>query len=35
MSSNIVVLIVSLVVWIGIFLYLLRLDRKVKDLKRR
>jgi len=35
MSSNLVVLIVSLVVWIGIFLYVLRLDRKIRDLERR
>jgi CcmD family protein len=35
MGSNFVVMIVSLIVWIGIFFYLLRLDRKIKDLKRR
>jgi CcmD family protein len=35
MCSNLVVMIVSLIVWIGIFFYVLRLDRKVKDLKSR
>jgi CcmD family protein len=35
MSSNFVVMIVSLFIWIGIFFYLLRLDKKIKDLKRR
>lgn len=35
MASNFVVMIVSLIVWIGIFFYLLRLDKKVKDLERR
>jgi CcmD family protein len=35
MSSNIVAMIVSMIIWIGIFFYLLRLDRKIKDLKRR
>lgn len=35
MASNFVVMIVSLIVWIGIFFYLLRLDKKIKDLKRR
>ncbi|MGB2697559.1 MAG: CcmD family protein [Candidatus Zixiibacteriota bacterium] len=28
-------MIVSVIVWVGIFFYVLRLDRKVKDLKRR
>ncbi len=35
MCSNFVVMIVSLIVWIGIFFYLLRLDRKIKELRRR
>lgn len=35
MCSNFVVMIVSVIVWVGIFFYVLRLDRKVKDLKRR
>ena len=35
MCSNIVVLIVSLIVWFGIFFYLLRLDKRIEDLKRR
>lgn len=32
MTSNYVVMIVNLVIWVGLFLYLLRLDRKVKRL---
>jgi CcmD family protein len=35
MCSNLVVMIVSLIVWTGIFFYLLRLNKKVDDLKRR
>jgi len=35
MASNFVVMIVSLIVWIGIFFYLLRLDKRIKDLERR
>jgi CcmD family protein len=34
MSSNLVTLIVTLVIWIGVFLFLLRLDRKVEKLKK-
>ena len=33
MSSNYVAMIVVVVVWLGVFLYLLRLDRKIKNLK--
>ncbi len=32
MDANYVVMIVTLIIWIGIFLYLLSLDRKVKKL---
>ena len=35
MSSNYVAMMVTLVIWIGVFFYLLRLDRKVKDLRRK
>ena len=35
MSSNYVAMAVTLVIWIGVFFYLLRLDRKVKDLRRK
>jgi CcmD family protein len=35
LSSNVVTMIVTLVIWIGVFLYLLRLDRKVADLERK
>lgn len=35
MCSNLMVMIVSLIVWVGIFFYVLRLDRKVKHLKSR
>jgi CcmD family protein len=38
LSSNMITMIVTLITWIGVFLYLLRLDRKVsrieKNLKR-
>jgi CcmD family protein len=35
MSSNPITLMVTLVIWIGVFLYLLRLDRKVAKLKKK
>jgi len=35
MDGNYVALAVTLVVWIGIFFYLMRLDRRVKDLEKR
>jgi len=35
MDGNCVALAVTLVVWIGIFFFLLRLDRRVKDLEKR
>jgi CcmD family protein len=35
MSSNLITLIVTLVIWMGVFLYLLRLDRKVEELKKK
>lgn len=35
MSSNYVTLIVTLASWIGIFFYLLRLDKRIKELKRK
>jgi len=35
MDGNYVALAVTLVVWIGIFFFLLRLDRRVKDLEKR
>ncbi len=34
MSSNFVAMIVTLIIWIGVFIYLLRLDRKVSKLER-
>ena len=34
MSSNLVAMIVTLIIWIGVFLYLFRLDRKVSKLER-
>ena len=33
MDANYVVMAVTLIVWVGIFLYLLSLDRKVKKLE--
>jgi len=35
MSTNLVAVIAVLVIWLGIFLYLVRLDRKVKKLNRK
>ncbi len=35
MSANFGVTLVVLVIWIGIFVYLLRLDKKVKELERK
>lgn len=35
MSSNLITLIVTLVIWIGVFLFLLRLDRKVEKLRKK
>lgn len=35
MSTNHIVMVVVLVVWIGIFLYLLRLDKKIKELEKK
>ena len=35
MSSLYYVLAVSLVIWVGVFGYLWRIDRKVRDLEKR
>lgn len=35
MDSNYVVMIVTLIIWVGLFLYLFSLDRKVKKLEKR
>jgi CcmD family protein len=35
MSSNYLAMIVTLLVWVGVFLYLLRLDRKVRRLYKK
>ena len=35
MSSNYVPMIVTLVIWVGIFLYLFRLDSKIKKLTKK
>jgi len=35
MSTNLVAVIAVLVIWLGIFLYLVRLDRKVRKLDRK
>ena len=34
MDGNYVALAVTLIVWIGLFVYLIRLDKKVKNLER-
>ena len=35
MDANIVVMIVTLIIWVGLFLYLFSLDKKVKRLEKR
>jgi CcmD family protein len=35
MSSNYVPMIVTLVIWVGIFLYLFQLDRKIKRMTKK
>lgn len=35
MDGNYVAMIVALIVWLGLFLYLLRLDGRIKKLERR
>lgn len=35
MSSNYVTMIVTLIIWVGVFFYLVRLDRKVKKLENK
>ena len=34
MNANIIVMIVVLVIWIGIFLYLMGIDRKLKKIEK-
>jgi len=35
MEGNYITLIVTLVIWVGLFIYLMRLDKKVKKLEKR
>lgn len=35
MDGNYVVLAVTLLIWFGIFFFLMRLDRRVKELEKR
>ena len=35
MDHNYIAMIVTLVVWLGLFFYLMKLDKRVKDLERR
>lgn len=35
MSANIGTMIVVLIIWFGVFVYLLRLDKKVKELEKK
>ena len=35
MSANFGVMAVVLIIWLGLFVYLLRLDKKVKELERK
>jgi CcmD family protein len=34
MDGNYVAMSVTLIIWVGLFVYLMRLDRRVKDLER-
>jgi CcmD family protein len=35
MSANFGVMVVVLIIWLGLFVYLLRLDKKVKELEKK
>ncbi|MDH4156280.1 MAG: CcmD family protein [candidate division Zixibacteria bacterium] len=35
MDGNYVALAVTLIVWIGLFFYIMRLDKRVKELEKR
>ena len=35
MDGNYVTLAVTLLIWVGIFFFLMRLDRRVKDLEKK
>jgi len=35
MLANYGVMVVILIIWLGVFIYLLRLDKKVKELERK
>ncbi|MCJ7459865.1 MAG: CcmD family protein [candidate division Zixibacteria bacterium] len=35
MSANLGVMVVVLIIWLGVFIYLLRLDKKVKELEKK
>jgi len=35
MDGNYIAMIVTLVIWVGLFWYLMRLDRRVKELEKR
>jgi len=35
MSANVGVMVVVLIIWLGVFIYLLRLDKKVKELEKK
>ncbi|MCH9030901.1 MAG: CcmD family protein [candidate division Zixibacteria bacterium] len=35
MDANYLVLLVNLIIWIGLFIYLFRLDHKVSELKTK
>jgi CcmD family protein len=35
MDHNYIAMIVTLIVWLGLFLYLTRLDRRIRDLEKR
>ena len=35
MSANVGVMVVVLIIWLGVFIYLLRLDKKVRELEKK
>ena len=35
MSANLGVMVVVLIIWLGVFIYLLRLDKMVKELEKK
>jgi CcmD family protein len=34
-NSSIIVVVISMLIWIGLFLYLIKLDKRIKNLERK